>query len=76
MISLLAIAVLSAALTGQWLHYRPDARVRLHAALVEPLKRRGRNAHRSLTALARAARLKPYRPIHAPARHHYEETTR
>jgi hypothetical protein len=40
------------------------------------LKRRGRNAHRSLTALARAARLKTYRPIHAPARHHYEETTR
>lgn len=63
-----AVAVLGvAALTGQWLYYRPDIRATIHAALVRPLRRRTRLARRSLTVLARTLAGRPYQPTHAPS---------
>lgn len=64
-----AVAVLGlAALTGQWLYYRPDIRATIHAGLVRPLRRRTRLARRSLTALARTLAGRPYKPVHADRR--------
>lgn len=77
-VNLVVAALAVVGLAGQWLHYRPDARARLRAALIRPLVRRGHCVRRTLTALGRAARLRPYKPAHAPAtrHHHYEETSR
>ncbi|MDP4501016.1 hypothetical protein [Nonomuraea turcica] len=69
MTAAIAVAALGlASLTGQWLHYRPDVRAHLRAALVTPVLRRGHSARRSLAALRRGLSFRLYRPAHAPTR--------
>lgn len=56
--------VVLALLVGEYLWLRPAARSRLYLVLVPPLRRRARNARRSLDALDRATSFHLYRPRH------------